>query len=178
MNRLTHTPCRRHMMVAAVAATVMMLTLSPAAQAQAPAEKPAVSAAEIAAAKAEVDKLSAMSSEERMKYLEEQRAANKNKPLAEREAEMRARKAYMASLPEADRKKMHDRIKADREAMQAKKKAEWEAMTPAQKEAFKKERKAKYEEKMKNMTPEERAKFEKMKEQRKAKKAAEKAKPE
>lgn len=150
----TAKPCRRQMMLAAVAATILLLTAPHTARAQdsAPAaamvkqDKAApVSEAEIAKAKAEVDKLRAMSQSERVDYMVDKRQNADPAYFADRKNDMRARKAYIDSLPEDQRKELREQMKADRKLVKEKMKAKWEAMTPAEREAVKAKRKAEFD---------------------------------
>ena len=153
--------CRRQMMLAAVAATVLMLTAphharaedAPAAHEMADelmAEKdgknlPPVSEADLAKAKADVEKLRAMPASERVDYLVSQRENATPGDFAARKDEMRARHAYIKSLPDDERKAFKEQMKADRKAVKEKMKAKWDAMTPEQREAVKAKRKAEFD---------------------------------
>lgn len=154
-------PCRRQMMLAAVAATVLMLTAPHNARAEdAPPphemtdelmaskdgkQLPPVSEADLAKAKADVEKLRAMSDSERVDYLVSQRENAKPGDFAARKEYMRARHAYIKTLPEPERKAIKDQMKADRKAAKEKMKAKWDAMTPEQREAVKAKRKAEFD---------------------------------
>lgn len=157
----TSKPCRRQMMLAAVAATVLMLTAPHNASAEdvpPPHEMadelmagkdgkqlPPVSEADLAKAKADVEKLRAMSDSERVDYLVSQRENAKPGDFVARKDEMRARHAYINSLPEAERKALKDQMKADRKAAKEKMKAKWDAMTPEQRDTAKAKRKAEFD---------------------------------
>ncbi len=153
--------CRRQMMLAAVAATVLLLTTPQNARAEdappphemadelmaAKGDKnlPPVSEGEIAKAKEEVEKLRAMSQGERVDYMVNKRQNADAASFADRKNEMRARKAYIESLPEDQRKELREQMKADRKLVKEKMKAKWEAMTPAEREAAKAKRKAEFD---------------------------------
>ena len=153
--------CRRQMMLAAVAAAVLMLTTPQNARAEdgpPPHEMadelmaakdgkdlPPVSDADLAKAKAEVEKVRAMSQGERVDYLVNKRESAQAGDFANRKDEMRARKAYLQSLPEDQRKELREQMKGDRKLVKEKMKAKWEAMTPAERDAVKAKRKAEFD---------------------------------
>lgn len=153
--------CRRQMMLAAVAATVLLLTVPQNARAQdgtaahemadtSLAAKegkklPPVSDADIAKAKTEIEKLRGMPQSERVDYLVDKRENANPADFEARKNEMRARKAYIKSLPEAERKTLKEQMKADRTAAREKMKAKWDAMTPAERDAVKAKRKAEFD---------------------------------
>lgn len=154
-------PCRRHLMLAAVAASVLVLTTPAVAcaehnpQQQGMADElladkdghalPPVSADELAKAKTEVDKLHGMSQAERVDYLMARHADAKPGNFQARKADMRARRAYINSLPDKERTAFKAQMKEDKKLMREKMKAKWDAMTPEEREAAKAKRKAEFD---------------------------------
>lgn len=146
----TNHNARKLAMLAAVALAVT--TLAAPAMAEQDAPPPAhegrmapdttpVSDADIAAAKAEHEKVKAMSPEDRRAYFEQRKAEMEKLSPEERRAKHRARKAYFDSLPQEEK----DAMKAEREKRRAERKAEWEKMTPEEKAAKKAEMKERFD---------------------------------
>lgn len=143
MTTLTLRNCRPHLMLAAIATTVMTLSLPPAALAQSAADAPAMMGAPDA-------------------VKEERRAAMKEKWEAMTPEQKEAHKAEKKAKWEA----MSPEEKA---AIKEKRKAKWDAMSEEERAAAKAKRKEKYE----NMTPEQKEKFKERRQEHRADKAAE-----
>lgn len=153
--------CRRQLMLAAVAASVLLLTTPQAARAEdgKPAREmagelmagkdgkqlPPVSEADLAKAKADVEKLRGMSQAERVDYMINKRENASPADFGKHKDEMRARRAYIKSLPEDQRKALKEQMKEDRKLVKEKMKAKWDAMSPEEREAAKAKRKAEFD---------------------------------
>jgi hypothetical protein len=107
-----------------------------------------------------MEKIKAMSPEERKEYFQKRFNRVKEMTPEEKEAYRKKRKEWFDSLPEEEKKAMRERLKSFREQSMKQRKDAFDSMSDEEKEAFMAKRKAEWQERLKNMSPEEKKEFE------------------